>query len=171
MLNLSKIQFPIYPVDISTLRREEPYKLVYQQGKYKVLDDSSREGNLARRRLKYDLDEEVFMKRPLAKLTRPIFRYSDMIMFIKKYDHFIDSSGRIFEYKTTTFYPLVYYKIKKFVEIPTGYTIILHGVHCKFYLNREPLLEERYAGLIEVDNGYVLYELCETHKPSTRRKL
>jgi hypothetical protein len=172
MLDLSKIQFPIYPVNIETIKYEEGLKLIFQHNKFKVLDDTSREGNLARRRMQYELDTSVFMKRPLAKLINPIFRYSDMFQFLKKYRHFMDSNGKIFEYTLTKFVPLIYYKIKKFVEIPTGYYIELYGVHCRFYLNRVPKLEEHYAGLLKVDNrGYVLYELTDKHKPTTRRKI
>jgi len=171
MLNLSKIQFPIYPVNISSLTKEGTYKLLFQRGRYTVLDDSSKTGNLARRRLQYEADKTVFMKRPLAKLVGPIFRYSDIFQVLKSYKTFIDSNGLIFEYTNSRFCPLVYYKIKKFIEIPTGYAIVIHGVHCKFFLNRVPKLEERYAGLLEVDEGFVLYELCENHKSTTRRKI
>lgn len=171
MLDLSKIQFPIYPINHEVLKKEGDLILLFQNGKYKVLDDRSRTGNLARRRLQYTHDSSVFMKMDLAKLNRPIFRYSDIFQFLKYNRYFIDFNGKIFNYELTKFVPLVYYKIKRFVEIPTGYYIELHGIHTRFFLNRIPLLEEKWAGVLEIGLGYALYELTENYKPATRRKI
>jgi hypothetical protein len=126
---------------------------------------------LARRRILHDGDKNVFMKKPLAKLTSPIFRYSDIFQILPKTHTFIDSNGLIFKYELTKYVPLEYFKIKRFVSNPVGYTIEVYGIHCKFYLNRVPQLEERYAGILIVDRGYVLYELTDRHKPKTRRKI
>lgn len=172
MLDLSKIKFPIYQLSKSApILKRPPYSYIFQRGAYRLLDDSSKEGNLGVRRLKYLSDEKIVPKHTLARINTPIFRYSDIFQVLNRSNKFIDSSGRIFEYNKTTFYKIKYFKITKFAEIPTGYYIDVPTIHVRFYLNRIPALEDKYAGIIEIDRGYILYELSEHYMPDRRVKL
>lgn len=135
----------------------------------RVLDDLSYEGTLGQRRLQYESSDDPFKKK-LFKLTKPIFRFEDLL-HIKLTTKFIDSNGKVFDYKKSTYYPLEYHKIVKFVETPNGYAVEVRKFHCRFFLTREPQLDWKYAGIIRVGRGFLLYDFSEIKKPSTRRML
>lgn len=135
----------------------------------RLLDDTSYEGSLGLRRLQYEASSDPFKKK-LFKLTKPIFRFEDLLHF-KLTTKFIDSNGKIFDYIKSKYYPLTYHKIEKFIETKNGYAVELKKFHCRFFLTREPALEWKYAGIIRVGRGFLLYDFSDTKKPDTRRML
>ena len=138
-------------------------------GSTRLLDDLSYPGSLGRRRMQYEVSNDPFKKK-LFKLTKPIFRFEDLIHYSIT-TKFIDTAGRVFNYTKTVFHPLDYYKIIKFVENKNGYTVEVKGLHCRFFLTKTPELHWKYAGILRIGRGFLLYDFAEERKPSTRRKI
>lgn len=172
MLDLSKIKWPIFPLHRDSVVTKDSHYVYIRHSdsdEIKILDILNPNiKSLAIRRLKYDKSVILF-KKPLFKLKNPIFRFSDIFHALNTTNKFIDNTGLIFTYIRTKYYPLIYHKIEKFIEVPVGYLVKVKDIHCKFLINREPRLEEHYIGLLHIDKGYVLYELSDSKKPTTRR--
>ena len=168
MLNISKIQWPIFPLsDSIPILKEGNVRLVEQADEsLKILDDLNYTGNLGMRRLQSSASSD----RKLFPLSKPIFRFEDLIRY-KKSSRFIDNSGYIFNYTKSVYYPLTYHKIVKFIETKNGYAVEVKKFHCRFFLTVEPKLEWKYAGIIRVGRGFLLYDLAETKLADTRRML
>lgn len=164
MLDLSKLKWPIYPLPEYYQLHQDlvgSYVLNYKDNKLYV-DPTSIEGpSLARRRLN-------LADNKLLRLKSPLYSYVDIINSPHK--RFIDSSGRIIRYQKTRAAKLSYYKISSFEETTVGYVINVQGLHCKFFMNRAPQLHEKYAGILHVGRGFVLYSLeAEKLKDSYRK--
>ncbi len=172
MLDLSSIQWPIFPLrdDIPIQISEGEKFIEMPDGSYRLLDTSEFEGNLAQRRLQYHCSTRLFWKK-LFELEKPLFRFEMLLHYSAKCTRFIDSNGKIFKYRKSTYYPLSYHKIEKFVETPRGYAVVVKGFHCRFFIPVEPALEWKYAGIITVGRGFVLYDFSEVQKKSTRRMI
>ena len=161
---LSEVAWPIYPVKNNRgIKVEDGLTLLLPElsDTYQVLDtDKSNGSTLGSRRLKYELapDPKPFK---LSKLHAPIHRYADIFYFLKKYTTFIDSTGRIFNYNYSARADLKYYEILKFREVSEGYVIILKDktINCPFFINREPTLEDKYAGILHIGMGRVLFDI------------
>lgn len=138
-------------------------------GSMRLLDDLGQTGTLGRRRLAYEGSEQLFKKK-LFKLTKPIFRFEDLL-HSKLTTKYIDSNGKIFNYKKSVYHPLTYHKIEKFVENPHGYSVSVRGMHCRFFLTKEPELEWKYAGILRIGRGFLLYEFSSVRKPDSRRMI
>jgi hypothetical protein len=170
---LKKIAFPIFLVG-----KEEPsfddgvafYYYIKQvvEGddvhKILVLDDKKAKGDtLARRRLELKKNGV-----PLKKLKRAIFFFHDMVKASKGATWFIDSNGLVFKYKKTVRLPIEYRLIKKVVHSDQGVHIIeVQGVPTRFKVLYAPKHTEKYAGVLRMDGGFILYCLSEDQKPTS----
>lgn len=131
-----------------------------------VLDDTSIEHpTLGQRRL-------VLRNRkvPLVRLNRVFFFIGDVIR--NSNYTFIDSNGKIFKYVKTKTVPLIFRKITKKWGNPIGMGIIFEvdGIPIRFKtLNRQSGHE--VAGLLKVNNGYILYGTYDRMYNDTRRKV
>jgi len=167
MLDLSKLKWPIYPLpDYYQLQQDlvGSYVINFKNNKLYVDPTSIEQPSLARRRLALSSNPE----QKLLRLKNPLNSYVDMINSPHK--RFIDSSGRIIRYQKSRTARLAYYKISSFEETTMGYVINVQGLHCKFFINRAPKLHEKYAGILHVGRGFVLYSLeAEKHKDTFRK--
>lgn len=172
MLDLSKIRWPIYQLsNEATIENRDGDKIIeLADGSYRLLDSSRFEGSFAMRRLMYEAEQDPF-KYKLFKLKNPIFRFEVLLHEAEGESRYIDSSGYIFRYKKNTYYPLRYFKIIKFVETRHGYAVEVKGIHCRFFVTREPQLEWHYAGIICTGRGFILYDFSKEKKPDTRRMI
>jgi hypothetical protein len=172
MLDLSKIQWPIYPLDpkLQIVTIEQDKFIEMPDESYRLLDSSDYIGNLAQRRIQYE-DSNLLFKRKLFKLKNAIFRFEALVHEAEGHSRFIDSNGRIFNYKKSIYYPLIYHKITKFVETRHGYAVEVKGFHCRFFLPREPQLDWHYAGILHIGRGSLLYDFAAHKKKDSRRMI
>jgi hypothetical protein len=105
----------------------------------------------------------------LYPLRKPIWNVRDLVTSGSL--TFIDYDGKVFNYKKTTFYPLVYKKIisKKYTENSTVFKV--EDIHTVFEVKGKLNLEGEYAGILIVNKGYLFYELSKTKKKDTKRKV
>jgi hypothetical protein len=176
-MKLNEISFPIYKLGkrkpiieegvtfYLNKTEKEDGTLVYFPA---IIDDTNIEGNsLARRRLKLLVKGEK-----LFKLRYAIFFISDMLKFTKGATWFIDSAGKSFEYIKTKRVPLVFKKIKEVIPIKSGGVVIeIQNIPYRFKSLFKPLLEQKYAGLLYVDQGYILYGFYDKLYDKTTRMI
>ena len=177
-MQLSEISFPVYklgntkPIQHETIAFylfvDDSDNSRAPQDVYLIVDDKAVHGeNLARRRLQLQAQGVR-----LYKLTRAIFFIADMLKLSVGATWFIDSLGKIFEYKKTKKVPLVYKRIKKVIPLSAGGAVLeVEGIAHRFKTLYMPRLEERYVGLLKINNGYLLYGLYDKLYTATTRMI
>ncbi len=135
---------------------------------YKVLDDKNEEGTtLAKRRLSL-LAKGV----PLKPLGMAIFFLGDLVKLATKRTWFIDSNGKLFQYKKTKAVPLLFGRIILQINIPSGGSVIeVEGIPARFKCLYSPVNGEKYAGVLKYGIGYILYGLYVDKPNDTWRKI
>lgn len=173
MIGLESITFPVFKVGnepiieggvtffLQTGRGEE-----YDNYKIRVVDDLNiKQPTLAKRRL--------VMKEagtPLAKLSKAIFFAADLIKLANSKVWFIDSKGRLFNYRKSKYVPLTCHKVDAIMPIPSGGAIIVvNGVRYKTLYT--PRTTEKYAGMLNLGLAKILYGLFEEPFEPTRRMI
>jgi len=171
------IKFPIYP-----LRQHEKLKqsktgvvlVINPFGTTYVLDDKSLKGNFGRRRLslKYSLKKGKDFK--LYPLGKSLKGWPELAKNVRK-NHirvYIDHTGHVFKYKPDKYYPLIYHKILKRVNVEgKGWFIEVSNINTPLKLSYIPTLDMAYAGVLKLPIGNIVYELAQKKKSDTRRKL
>ena len=98
------------------------------------------------------------------------FTFAQLVKSNKK--DFIDSTGRVFRYKKDRRVNLIYRKIIKAQAVENeGFVLYLKGISCPFVVSALVYNYEKYAGVLSINNGYLLYELSEDKKSDTWRKI
>ena len=106
----------------------------------------------------------------LSKLRHAVFFLGDMIKLSKAGTWFIDSEGTVFEYRKSKRVPLVFKPLSQVIPIRTGGAIVeVQGVGTRFKVLHAPNQACKYAGLLLVGTGYLLYGLYEDKLPDTVR--
>ena len=142
-------------------------KVTTYRNEYVVDDTNSKEPNYFRRRIK--LREEGYNMYHLkirADTVEELIKY-------KTGTHFIDKSGYIFRYtKGKKFFKLESHPIVKRAFDPDRGTILyLYDIpHPILYPHRIPAYI-KFAGLLEIDGGHMLYNLTKQQFITTRRKI
>lgn len=171
MLNFWQIQFPIFPIAKEHCIQTIDNCLIVEdlEGNHRVLDNMSMPGEtLGLRRLQHQASVDIFSKK-LFKLSKPLYSIIDILHTTAS--KFIDSKGKIFNYTKSKFFKLESFKIQEFIEVSEGYIIKVHGIHCSFFLNRAPHVDEKFARVLRVGMGYLLYELEREYRKPSRLKL
>jgi hypothetical protein len=171
MLSLAQIQFPIYlvPKQTRVLNNEV---VAFCRGRYSLIYDKNIGKSLSKNRLAYASSDSIIGKKSLYKFKVALFHPQDLFIHKAKYRTFIDSAGKLFTYTPKSIKAtLEYYKVQKYREVSVGYVVFLHGIPQRFLINRPPALGDAYAGVLRVGRGYVLYELCDSKKPTTWRAI
>ena len=176
-LDLSKISFPVYKIGTRKPTLENDTRWTFLQAKtsyegdtvYRdlVLDDTSiKEDTLARRRMKLAEAGSA-----LVKLGIAIFFIGDLLKLAKSGVWFIDSEGQVFEYKKTARVPLVFKPITNITPTRNGGAIIeVQGIAARFKVLFLPdLAKTKYAGLLLVGMGHILYGLYDQAYDKTTR--
>jgi hypothetical protein len=134
-----------------------------------IIDDKNIAGStLATRRLKILSDGSG----KLQKLKYCAFFLGDMLKLTKGATWFVDSYGKIFEYKKSIRVPLVFKKIKHISPIRTGGALIeVESIPNKFKTLFTPQIEHKVAGLLRISGGYVLYGLYDKLYDKTTRMI
>lgn len=176
---LNDISFPVYLlpekpiVDGSVSFYLRGKDTDYSDAMYKILviDDKGIPGDtLASRRMKL-----LTKKITLYKLKVAIFFVSDFIKLASKSSWFIDSNGKLFNYTKTSKVPLVFKEIRKIIPTNSGGLIVeVEGIPSR-YKTLMPLRSykdvPKYAGLLKVDSGYILYGLYPNKLKDTNRMI
>jgi len=170
----SRVQFPIYYLGSQkpTVDGDRVYYHHVKETKEEsvdligIIDDKSATGNsLASRRLQL---KNSGIK--LAKLKYAIFFIGDMLKLCKGTTWFIDSEGVVFEYRKTRKVPLVFKPISQIIPIKTGGAIVeVQGIGTRFKVLHAPTGTQKYAGLLLVGVGYILYGLYDEKLEDTVR--
>ena len=162
--SLAQIAFPVYKLRTSKPNFDEGVHYYYYE-KYdeetdrinvilRVLDDKTVEGEtLARRRLMLTASGV-----PLYKIKHSIFFLGDFIKVAQASIWFIDSLGRIFNYKKVSRAKLKCHRISKLFHVKTGGAIIeVEGISTRFKSLFPPNLDEKYAGILHLNKSLILY--------------
>jgi hypothetical protein len=132
-----------------------------------VVDDTTIEGSsLATRRMKLGMQNVK-----LYKIKFAVFFIADLIKLAKKGVWFIDSTGKVFQYTKTKFVPLVFKKITNTIRDISCYLIEVEGSSARYKTLYPPQTGEKYAGLLVLGKGYVLYGFYDTLHETTYRKI
>ena len=175
-MNLTELSFPVFPISNSTITiKEGPalivmYKSLVEDVPDKILyiDDKSIPGaTLGTRRLQLANNGKK-----LHKLTDAIYLLGDLIKLASLYKRFIDSSGKLFEYRKTKSCKLIYKEIDKVLPIPTGGSIILvKGMLVRFKTIGKVSATSKYISLIVDGPKYILYGVHNKKGVDSWRKI
>ena len=161
---LENIKYPVYPLRVYTkITDVNGVVKVYTQHKMYIIDDRNLEGKtLGERRLR--------LKKFKYPLLTSICTAKDVIMSPKKV--FIDDEGTIFKYVKTRKARLMYRQIAELIRLPFGSTkILVRGINSPFIMHQDIPLDYAYAGLLQFDGGYILYEVSKKKKEDSWRRV
>lgn len=132
-----------------------------------IVDDINAKGDtLAKRRLQL-MTENV----PLYRLRHAIFFLGDLIKIATPSTSFIDSNGKLFNYKKTTMVKLKFYRIDNIFPIRTGGAIVaLDGIPSRFKVLDTPMDNVVCAGVLHNGMSNILYGLYD-HIPTDSRRM
>jgi hypothetical protein len=135
---------------------------------FKIVDDKSIDRpTLGQRRL-----QALSSGAKLQKIGKALFFLGDLIKIAKRSTYFIDSNGRIFQYRKTARAKLHFRKLTQVIPITTGGAILeIEGIPSRFKCLFHPKTLERYAGVLETGKSYILYGLYEQPYKSSWRMI
>lgn len=170
MTSLADIQFPVYLIGTEKPQEEDGvifYHRIDKDGKeHRLIVDNKNwhHETISQRRLKCLMLPEV----KLAKLTHAIFFLADLIKLSGPKVWFIDNYGKLFIYNKSYKAQLVIKPISRIIP-NYGTTIIeVDGIETRFKCLYAPK-QEKYAGLLKIGHGYILYGLYSEKPKDTWR--
>ncbi len=99
-----------------------------------------------------------------------VYFLGDLIKLANSETWFIDSSGRLFQHKKFKRAKLQIKKIKKVLPgTGIGCVLELEGIASRFKCMTHPEAHQKYAGVLFIDNGYILYGLYESEAKESWR--
>jgi hypothetical protein len=172
-MKFNEIQFPVFK--LGTEKPEERGGVVFYQRTlkdgegddiFKIIDDKNQDGStLSTRRLKI-----LALGVPLQRITTALFFLGDLIKLANSRTWFIDSSGKCFIYTKSRSCKLKFKPIKETFPTTGGTIIVVEGVESRFKTLYAPN-GAKFAGLLEVGNGFILYGLYDEKPNDTTRRI
>lgn len=178
-MNLSEINWPVFRLSENKPETDTVSGLVYYFTEYadlesnvekrniRIVDDTSiQHKSLSRRRLALKgLDAR------LHPINSAIYFLADLIKIAKATTWFIDSSGKLFQYKKAVSAKLTCHKVLKVLPGQgMGAIVELEGIATRFKTMFHPQEHLRYAGVLKWGMSNILYGFYEEpFKPSRRR--
>jgi hypothetical protein len=172
-MKFNEIQFPVFR--LGTEKPQELDGVVYYHRTLKdgtggdvikIVDDRNQEGNtLSLRRLRVLADGGN-----LKAIHVAIFFLGDLIKLANSRTWFIDNTGKYFIYTKSRSCKLVFKPIDKHLPITGGHIIVVKGVETRFKTLYAPN-GAKFAGLLEVGTGYILYGLYDLKPKDTTRRI
>lgn len=164
---LNKLKFPVYAISKNDgIWEHLNIYYIKVNTETLILDNKNLNGDtLGKRRL------ALKDKTKLYKFSKTINTVIDLIK-CKHYPKFIDSNGTVFNYKKSKYVPLIYRKILSSEAVEgLGVTIGVKDIPVKFLTSgfTETALLKAWAGILLIDDGYLLYEISNELKNDTRR--
>lgn len=176
-MNLSEISFPVFKLGINKPIEEDG--LLYYSKEYvnidsmetkasfRIVDDRDAPGaNLGIRRL--------HIRHYNPKLMFPIrtafYFLGDLIKNAKPNVWYIDTTGKLFQYKKTTRAKLTCHKIKQVLPLNgLGAIIEVEGMTQRFKCLYSPKKDQRFVGLLNLGMGRILYGFYDEYFSSSSR--
>lgn len=132
-----------------------------------IIDDINIPGaSLASRRLKL-LSEGI----TLYKIKYALFFIADLVKIANPKQWFIDSNGRIFQYKKDRRAKLFFKKITNITKGIGSTVIEVEGHSARYSCLYPPEPEQKYAGLLFFNGMYILYGFYNQQHKTTYRKI
>ena len=164
--SLQEIAFPVFKIGIHKPetqgglvfyyheRQEETDEGTITQTKYTIVDDRNVAGDtLAQRRLRLKVKEV-----PMAKISNAMYFLGDLIKLGDPKLWFIDSNGKVFNYKRSIRAKLKFYEISQLIPIPTGGVIIeVKGIQQRFKSLYAPTSDKSHAGILQYGQSKIFY--------------
>lgn len=163
---LKNIEFPIFIIG-SHKRIWRENNILYLESQSDIiykLDNKNLPGDtLAKRRFRIDKKERY-------NFVATYFTIAQLIKSGKKL--FLDNTGKLTHYRKDRRVNLIYREIisKKPIE-GKGYLVKIKGISTAFTISSLVLQNYKYIGLLSINGGYLIYELCDERKPDTWRKI
>jgi hypothetical protein len=143
----------------------EEEELIYN---FKVVDDTSMKADTLGKRRLLILNSGA----SLQKVGKAIFFLGDLIKIAKRGMYFIDSTGRVFQYRKSTRAKLQFKRLINVIPIATGGAILeVEGIHSRFKCLFLPKTLELYVGVLEFGKSHILYGLYEQPYKSSWRMI
>ncbi len=132
----------------------------------RVVDDKTRPGTtLGLRRLAMKSSGVS-----LYPIRTAVYFLGDLIKLANSETWFIDSSGKLFQHKKFKRAKLQIKKITKVLPgTGIGCVLELEGIASRFKCMTHPEAHQKYAGVLFIDNGYILYGLYESEAKESWR--
>lgn len=167
-MKLLEIAWPVYKLGNIKPQEEDGVVFVFKNEKdLEIVDDKNLPGDsLAVRRLKLIIDGVK-----LFKLKYSIFFLGDLIKLANNKIWFIDSKGKIFQYKKQHFAKLTIKKITKIIPSISCSLIEVEGIQARFKVLFPPRIEEKWAGLLYHNKVYIFYGFYTQRYSDTIRKV
>ena len=163
---LKNIEFPVFAIGgYSKLWSEN--NILYLKSEsdiiYKLDNKNLPERTLGKRRLRIPKKERY-------KFVGTYFSIAQLIKSGKKL--IIDNSGKLIKYNKDRRTSLIYRPIisTKLVE-GEGVLIYAKGISTPFLVSAFLFKDQGYIGLLNINDGYLVYELSYERKPDTWRKI
>ena len=146
--------------------RDEEDEELEVKFKFRVIDDKNMDkSTLGLRRLQVQANGQR-----LHRLGKAIFFLGDLIKIAKRNTYFIDTNGRIFQYRKSQRAKLHFKKLTQIIPIPTGGAILeVEDIPSRFKCLFQPRTLELYAGVLEMGLSYTLYGIYEQPYKSSWR--
>lgn len=176
-MNLNQVVFPVYVLGTNKPQEEKGvifylYKEHNPEGPdrpfLKIVDDRNlTQQSLAGRRLALKDQNQQ-----LHKIGKAIFFLGDLIKIADSKTWFIDSVGNYFDYRKTKRVPLVFKPIQTIIPLRSGGALVeVQRISSRFKVLIAPTGSEKWAGLLQVGEGYILYGLYEERLEDTYRMI
>ena len=171
-MKLQEICWPVYKLGNTRPLTEDGVVFYHHDSKtgpvIEIVDDTSIKGpSLAVRRMKLGLGGNV----KLYKIKFALFYIADLIKLAKPNVWFIDSTGKVFQYTKSKFVPLVFKKVTNVIRDVSCYLIEVEGGQARYKVLYPPTSSQKYAGLLVLGKGYILYGFYEEAHDTTYRKI
>jgi hypothetical protein len=171
-MNLADIAFPAYLLGKEPITENNVTFFLYRKKNLeddvniiKIIDDKNKPGNtLAERRLQVFKSGDM-----LYNIKYGVYFVGDLIKISKGNTWFIDSNGKVFNYKKTRRVPLVFKKIKKVIQHSAGVLIEVEGMVTRFKTLYAPTEDQKWAGILLLPEGTVLYGMFDKKYDDTVR--
>lgn len=176
-MNLAEINFPVFRLS-SKPEQHEGLLFYYTETfnrdtaqlsrKVRILDDANiPHDSLSRRRLVLEEDQVA-----LYPLRKGIFGLGDLIRLSKSNTWWIDSSGKIFQYKKTKYVPLKCKKIKQVIPSRNiGSILEVEGIGQRFATMFRIPDDHKYALLLKIGASYIFYGTSDIEIKGAVRKI
>jgi hypothetical protein len=174
-MKLAEIVFPVFRLGEKCPIVQDG--LVYYKAEYSDKDTAEHTTN-------YRLIDDRNIDKPALGLRRLVLLHKyilfpigtaiyflvDIIKLAKSTTWFIDSNGNIFQHKKTKRAKLTTKKIKQVLPADgIGCVLELEGISSRFKTMKQPNTYEQYAGVLHMDNSYLLYGYFESPQKDTWR--
>lgn len=169
-MNLQNVKFPAYAIRSHEKIWEEDFiTYIKTINGTQVLDNKNLTGaTIGIRRLKIPEDKKY-------KLKTAVFSFGQLLKHKAANNTWIDDSGTLFKLNKKRFVPLKYKKVKNYRYVDGhGILVDIQGYNAPLMLPGyflQEIVGHAFIGVLEIDGGYLFYELSDTQKPDTRRKI